>query len=90
MYLVTSQNWNHCGFKTRQLRAFVGMGAVPGTKNPSVIYSVTVGDEDFREIYQQDFDALDKALDFINGRYGEWDFYDLGQSGGGCGSCSAH
>ena len=88
---ITLQNWNHCGLQTKHLRAFVGIGAVPGQESPSLIYCVTLGDNDFSEIQQWDFNTLEQALEFINGRYGEWDFYDLGQGeGGGCGSCSAH
>ena len=90
--MITPENWNYCGLRTRQLRAFVAMGAVPGGDSapPDVIYCVTVSDEDFQEIHQRDFDTLEKALSFINVRYGEWEFYDLQEGGGGCGSCSAH
>ena len=90
MDCITPRNWSYCGLRTRQLRAFVGMGAVPGQDSPDIIYCVTVGNEDFQEIHQRDFDTLEQALAFINARYGEWEFYDLRQSEGGCGSCSAH
>ena len=88
---ITFENWNHCGLKTLKLRAFIGMGAVPGSSSPGLIYCVTLSDPDFKEIDQTDFGTLEQALTFINDRYGEWDFYDLRKSeGGGCGSCSAH
>ena len=90
---ITLENWGHCGLKSRQLRAFVGMGAIPRgeSADSALVYCVTVGDEDFQEIHQKDFDTLEGAVAFINARYGDWEFYDLGEkSDGGCGSCSAH
>ena len=91
MEQVTDKNWNHCGRKSRQLRAFIGMGALPSEEGPRLLYSIIVSDEEFCEIHQRDCDSLVEALEILNHRYGEWDFYDLQrEGGGGCGSCSAH
>ena len=91
MEQITIQNWKHCGVKSGSLKAFIGIGAVPGNP-PPLVYSVTLEDQDFREVYQYDFNNLKDALSCLNNKYGHWEFYDMSknQSKEGCDSCQAH
>ncbi|MBT3584179.1 MAG: hypothetical protein HN509_04695 [Halobacteriovoraceae bacterium] len=82
---LSCDNWTFCHFKSLQLKAFICIGGEPDTDHP--IYSVTTTDEDEQEFFQKDFDQLQSAVEFINGRYGAWEFVDA-QNKSGCDSCS--
>ena len=91
---VTEDNWTYCHFKSLQLKAFISFGADPSNVSdgePALIYFVTLTDHDDAEVFQSDFDELNEACDFLNEKYGHWDFIDaeVDNGGGGCGTCAA-
>lgn len=90
MEAISLENWAHCGYSSEKLRAVISLTAVPEDCD-KVLYSVTLTDLDDVEICQWDFPRLEGAVDFINEKYGGWDFYDTGaKSGSGCDTCHAH
>ncbi len=92
---VNKDNWNHTFYNNNQLKAFISIGANVDEKEayePQIIYFVTVTDmEDQKQYFQRQFCDLNSALEFLQNRYGLWNFKDLKSNNlGGCSSCSAH
>ncbi len=95
MQRVGQENWTHTGYKSIDLQALITIGAKPGedtSAEPIIQYFVTLLDLDLNEVFQQGFNELEEALEFINERYGHWDFADREKSSktSGCDSCAAH
>ncbi len=93
--LVNLKNWNFAHYNSEHFKSFIGMTGdvqeVDGQIRELILYSVTVVDGEDMEVFQRDFSSLKSAIDFINEKYGHWQFNDpTDNSSGGCGSCSAH
>lgn len=91
---ITENNWTFCHFKSLQLKAFISFGADPVedlSAEPALLYFVTLTDHDDAEVFQSDFEKLDLACDFLNEKYGHWEFINAEEDngGGGCGTCAA-
>ena len=91
---MTKENWNYCFYKTKDLKAFISMGAHPidyPDEEIRLIYYVTLSDFLHKEVFQKEFLYLNSAIEFIQKKYGHWEFESLKQSKKtGCESCSAH
>ena len=94
---VNSENWSFSQYKSSRIRAFISLGGEPGDENDfQELYLVTTTNEDYtKEFFQKPFYILENALQFLNSRYGHWEFLDLkitpnGTDTGGCGDCAAH
>jgi hypothetical protein len=91
---INQENWNYSFFKQNQHKAFISFCAQPieNTEEISVQYAITVTDSDDNEIFQQNYHELKDAVEQINERYQNWDFFNLAErsDGDGCGTCSAH
>ena len=88
--LITKENWDFSGYKTKDLQVFITFGADPSNIE-ECLYFVTLMNEDFQEIFQKEFRSIDEAINFINKKYSEWEWLDRsGSDAEGCGSCSAH
>lgn len=95
MHTLSPSNWNFCSYNSSTIKAFISIGGTPeGEENDQLCYFVNSTSEDFtKQYFQQEFKTIDKALEFINKRYGHWDFVDASiqkDSESGCGSCEAH
>lgn len=91
--LISEENWPYSRLKSDKFQAFISFGALPQREDKvSFIYSVTVTDADFAEIFQKNFSELYPAIDFLNKTYGHWDYHLASEkaSGDGCSSCAAH
>lgn len=90
---VTPENWTHTQYVLDNLRAIISFGASWDRPN-DLLYYVTLLDQDDQEIFQQQFEDLASACDYINQRYqNEWPIVDLmapSKKEGGCASCVAH
>lgn len=77
-------------YQTPERLAFVSLGAA--AESAQWIYSLTITDHDYRELFQEDFSDLNVALESINKKYRHWDLIIAGEkkSGDGCSSCHAH
>lgn len=91
---MTQQNWSYSFFKHEQNKAFISFCAQPAdnTEEVTVLYAITVVDGDDNEIFQQSYVMLSEALNQINQRYKQWDYYNLSErsDSNGCATCSAH
>lgn len=91
--LISEENWPYSRLKNDKFQAFISFGALPTSDElVNFIYSVTVTDADFAEIFQKNFTELYPALDFLNKTYGHWTYQLASEkaSGDGCSSCAAH
>jgi hypothetical protein len=95
--LINTQNWTFSQYKSSKIRAFISLGGEVGPNEEfQELYLVTTTDEEFtKEFFQKPFRELEKAMEFINNRYGHWDFLNLekapkSSSDSGCSSCAAH
>jgi hypothetical protein len=91
--MFTIDNWSYSCFKSSSLQVIISLGGSfdESSSEPIVEYLVTVLDEKQNETFQQNFNNLEKAVDFVNDRYGLWSFEELkANDGDGCGSCEAH
>lgn len=89
---INSKNWNYTGYTNGDFKAIIGMFAIPDAPDTAG-YTVTVLENELKEISNQDFESLNAATQHINQKFSHWDFLDLKekQSGGsGCDSCTAH
>lgn len=91
---VTPDNWSHTHYQFENLRAIISFGA-NWDESDELIYFVTVLDEDDQEVFQEQFQTLSEACEYINNRYqNEWPIIDLlnpkNSKEGGCASCVAH
>ena len=91
--LVTEENWTHCGYISTKAQALITMGSEPS--QCQIIYYLTLLDNDYKELFQQEFASLAEAVSVLNDRYCHWQFVDREQEnvredGDGCGSCQAH
>ncbi|MCY4523923.1 MAG: hypothetical protein OXB84_04210 [Halobacteriovoraceae bacterium] len=92
---ITTENWNYCFYKTKDLKAFISLGAIPEDhpdKDDLLVYHVTLSDLSHKEIYQKEFILLDDAIGFIQKKYGNWEFQNLQiqKTDSGCEDCGAH
>jgi len=94
---ITLQNWSHEHYQSEKLRAFISLCGKPAHSpeenetSTQIFYSLVISDHERKEIMQEDFQSLEAALEQINHRYGHWAKKEnQPDSGGGCGSCSAH
>ena len=90
--MITEENWSICQYKSQKLQAFISLCASPSHTENKEFYSVTLTDLEFHEVFQNDFEQLEKAIQFINEKYGHWEFNNLQKSGSdsGCSTCQAH
>ena len=87
--IVSDANWGHVCYQCGELRAMVSTGGM-WLNGHKTIYYVSVLNNNNEDIYQSEFGSLDEALGHINQRYANWDFVDLTEKKGACGSCTAH
>ncbi|MBP9674807.1 MAG: hypothetical protein KBD63_06885 [Bacteriovoracaceae bacterium] len=92
--LINSENWTYCHFKRGSLFCRISSGGEPlsGGLIQDLFY-VGVMDEEGKTFFQKTFTEFEKALNFINTQYADWDFKDATQneaSEGGCSTCIAH
>ena len=83
--MINDQNWNYSYFQKSEEKAFVSIGADPGADDILYFVTITKG-EHMEELFSQDFIQLEYALDFINDKYGHWEFIDP-LSSSTCHSC---
>ena len=92
---MTKDNWNYCFYKTKDLKAFISLGAMPDHQNEDkaqLVHCVTLSDFSHKELYQEEFEQLDDAVKFIKKKYGHWEFENplVPKESSGCTDCSAH
>lgn len=91
---IDQNNWTHAHLVQGELHAYISFGAQPGPGNETeelYFINLTEGHAEESPLLQERvFRSLDQALEEINGRYAHFDFKDLAETPGGCGSCSAH
>ena len=93
MNAIDAKNWNFCLYESLDLKSFIALNAVfvppDGVK---FLYCVTVSEGDRKEIFQKDFEIVEDACRFINGRYSHWKLTNLEDVSHhkGCSSCQAH
>lgn len=71
----------------------ISFGASPDILDDSFIYYVTVLDDDNNEVFQTEFDSIEKACEYINSRYNTlWSLDNAlkPKKEGGCSTCIAH
>lgn len=83
-------NWNYSYFNSEFFKAMISFVAEENDQEIRYIYSPTVLDKNEVEIFQTDFNSLDKAIEFMNDRYGHWSFIDPLAKTDGCSTCQAH
>ena len=108
--MIDAKNWTYCQYNSLKLKAFISLTGEPsealdGNSHQSsevkIGYTLTLTDEEFKEIYQETFSDLQMAADAINQKYGHWNLLNLldGTVNGikensskdeGCDSCQAH
>jgi hypothetical protein len=86
---VTAENFMVARYQTPDRLAFISFGA---NNKAQWLYSLTVTDHDYQELFQEDYFDLDLALEQLNKKYRHWDLIIAGEkkSGDGCSSCHAH
>lgn len=85
-------NWNYAFYATEKQKALislVGVSVDAETNEVSYLYCPTVLNDENHELFQTEFESLDKAIKFMNSTYSHWDFMEK-PSSSGCGSCEAH
>jgi len=92
---VNSTSWTYCQYTQGDLRALITLGASPDILDDSFSYYSTVLDQDNVEVFQAEFNTLEKACEYINDRYkDDWDFLDANApkvaDASGCSTCAAH
>jgi hypothetical protein len=91
---VNTENWSFGGYKNSKLKAFISFGAdfLLETQKQHEIFFLTVTDNNFKEVFQQDHSSLNEAIEALNSRYAHWDWDNrrLSSDDGGCGTCAAH
>lgn len=92
---INTKNWNYSHYQEDELVAFISIGGeLDKQGNYCENYLVTLADLDFRELYQDKLNNLEKAIELINSKYKDWQFQLRTKppqaDSGGCGSCEAH
>ncbi|MCY4644285.1 MAG: hypothetical protein OXB88_06660 [Bacteriovoracales bacterium] len=92
MNAMDKDNWDHCHYATGPLKCILSLGGDESGQAPtSPLFFVTVLKDDAHEVFQKQFSREEKALNFMNERYGHWDLIDTQaplEEEGGCGSCA--
>jgi len=87
-------NWNFSQFVLGDLTAFISLCGENNNENIEYFYSLTVVDQDNKELFQKDFKVLSEACNSINSKYQDyWQFQqsiEEKKEGSGCDSCVAH
>ena len=92
MGLVNGENWNVCHYKSLNLKGFITLSALEDPLHGiRLLYSVTITEDDRRDVFQKDFSRLDDACHFLNRHYAHWEFVNIQDQGlgGGCATCQA-
>lgn len=96
MEQINAQNCNYSSYTSKNLQVFISFSAAPlkNSEDCQFSYCVTVTNFDFEEVYQKSFTNEEDALQFINQKYGHWEYNATrggkNTDGDGCGSCGAH
>jgi len=87
---IDLNNWNYSYFKNGNLRIQIYMGA--DLENDELYFVTSTDLEAKHEFFQQEFQILSDAIQYINERYSHFDFIPGNpiKDGSGCDSCSAH
>ena len=94
--IISENNFRTCYFAQGDLKAFVSMGAEPHAEIPGEIidlFFATLARDQHGDIEQECFEELQLALNWVNSRFGHWDFTDMAKkvaTKSGCSSCVAH
>ncbi|MGB0452231.1 MAG: hypothetical protein ACPGJV_00845 [Bacteriovoracaceae bacterium] len=91
--MINEANWNTCYYKNNELKAFLSLVAEPDALDEvSIGYAITLTDQDDIELFQENYNILENAVQSINQRYSDWEFVSMvkNNGGGGCASCAAH
>ncbi|MDH5582052.1 MAG: hypothetical protein OEY33_09105 [Bdellovibrionales bacterium] len=83
-------NWNYSYYKNGNLRVQIYMGA--DLENDELYFVTSTDLEAKHEFYQQEFQVLSDAIQYINERFSHFDFIAGKEvkDDGGCGTCTAH
>ena len=90
--LISPDNWNTAYFENNNLKALIGFELDPNEPNLE-LYTVSLIDQEYTEIYQKTFKEINAACKYINLKYQNlWEFKSLIQvkSSSGCSTCVAH
>lgn len=91
---IHQDNWTTARFQGPETLAFIALGAKPSKSGEAeLVWSLTVTDLEYQEIFQQSYSSLELALEQINKKYSHWTLTDAGlkiRDGDGCSSCHAH
>lgn len=92
--MITQDNWTFTHFTNQKLKALVTYGASFEGSEVSEEFFATVIDDEGHDVFQQSFNNLNDACDYLNRRYQKiWKLVDatLKSSGtSGCDTCVAH
>ena len=84
---LTTQNYSWCFFKFRDRQAGVAEVYNPHTQHYRY-NAYCLEQKLLKEIYTQEFDFLEDALEHTNLEFGNWEFHDLSLKKPACGSCA--
>jgi hypothetical protein len=91
---INASNWNTTHYFSENLIAFISLGAEPSISEGDIEiqYHVTLSSKDYEDMYQSSHPSLEKALETLNQKYGDWQLKNLGQEkeDSGCSTCAAH
>ena len=89
---INNENWSFCSYRLLNLKGFITLsGLEDSSGHIRFLYSVTITEDDQRDILQKDFSCIDDACHFLNRHYSHWQFHNAEsqKKGGGCASCQA-
>lgn len=87
--MITKDNWHYVYYIHQKIKASLFLGALPD--HDGNLYSLTLYDNDYKELFQKDFFKFNHAAREINTKYSHWTFIDpLAADQASCTSCAAH
>ncbi len=89
--MFNQENWTYTAFSSGELQIKISQGGMPTEEGLKELFWVSLLDNEFQALWQEEFLELEQACEFANQRYLHWDFSDQRPSDeGGCSSCAAH